>query len=278
MLWRLSFVGHSDYTLHNFNFSFQHDARWVSDNDQVSVISLFDNAFNGFGAGFGTEGSGASAPTSSGQFISLNHTDMTATLLSITYPPYNTTTLSQGNTQRLDNGNIFHGWGDVPEISEHDGSGNVILAASFANKQGSIMSYRAFSFDNWNSTPANTVPLVYSYALNDTAPTSIYSSWNGATEVATWRYYGAQKIGDDFDPIGDTAKNGFETLWVAPEFYQWVMVEAVSSGGTSLRNSSFQPTFTPSSQLVGSCTDSGCAALPTAGFLNADISAYQGTS
>lgn len=274
MLWRLSSVGHSDYTLQGFNFSFQHDARWVSDNDEMSVISLFDNAFNGFG----DAATGASASMSSGQVIALNHTDHTAKLLSITYPPYNTTSLSQGNTQLLANGNVFHGWGDVPQISEHDGDGNVILAASFANKQGTIMNYRAFSFDNWNSTPANTVPAVYSYALNTTAPTSIYTSWNGATEVATWRYYGAQNIGDNFTSIGSTPKNGFETLWTVPEFYKWVMAEAVSASGASLRNSSFQPTFTPGELLVGSCTETGCKALPTEGFVNADVSVYQGTS
>ncbi|KAK4505016.1 hypothetical protein PRZ48_002979 [Zasmidium cellare] len=274
VLWRLSFVGHSDYTLQGFNFSFQHDARWVSDNDDVSVISLFDNAFNGFG----DPATGASAPTSSGQVISLNHTDKTATLLSITYPPYNTTSLSQGNTQLLSNGNVFHGWGDVPEISEHSSNGSVILAASFANKQGSIMNYRAFTFDNWNSTPANTVPAVYSYAVNSSAPTSIYTSWNGATDVSMWRYYGAQNVGENFTSIGNTAKNGFETLWTAPEFYAWVMVEAVSGYGISLRNSSFQPTFTPSEQLLASCTETGCDALPTEGFINAGISAFQGTS
>lgn len=240
----------------------------------MSVISIFDNAWNGFG----DHATGASADMSSGMVISLNHTDNVARLLSITYPPSDTTSLSQGNTQRLANGNTFHGWGDVPEISEHDGEGNIILAASFANKQGSIMNYRAFSFDNWKSTPANTVPAVYSYALNDTAPTYIYTSWNGATEVATWRYYGAQNIGDTFDTLGDTSKSGFETLWTAPQFYRWVMVEAVSSDGTGLRNSSFQPTFVPSEQLMGACTETGCAALPTAGFINADISVFSGTS
>lgn len=274
ILWKLSFLGNSDFDIQGFNFSYQHDARWVSDDDDVSVISFFDNAWNGFG----DHDENASADMSAGMFVSLNHTDNTAKLLSITYPPYQTTSLSQGNTQVLDNGNIFHGWGDVPEISEHDSDGNVILAASFANKQAAIMSYRAFSSNNWKSTPANTVPSVYSYAENDTAPNYIYTSWNGATEVATWHYYGAQNIGEEFKYLGDTPKDGFETLWMADGFYRWVMVEAVDSDGTSLRNSSFQPTFTPSEALMSACTETGCAALPTAGFVNADISVYRGTS
>ena len=270
----MSFLKPSDFQLDGFNFSYQHDAQWISDSDEISMISLFDNAWNGWD----NPSNPATADKSAGMVISLNHTSKVAHLLSTTYPPYNTTSLSQGNTQLLDNGNIFHGWGDVPQISEHDSQGNVILAASFANKQGSIMNYRAYSFNGWNSTPANTVPSVYSYAVNDTAPTHIYTSWNGATEVATWRYYGSLNIGDSFDQIGGSLKSGFETLWVAPEYHAWVMVEAVSSDGTSLRNSSFVPTFVPSATLAGACNETGCAALPTAGFINAGISAFQGTS
>ena len=119
------------------------------------------------------------------------------------------------------------------------------------------MNYRTFSFE-WQSTPSNTKPSVYSYALNDTSPNAIYVSWNGATTVANWNFYAADAIGEEFVSIGSTGKQGFETMFRADAFHRWVMVEAVGPDGTSLRNSSFQPTFVPSEGLVKACDEFTC--------------------
>lgn len=44
IIWRLSSESSmSNYECTNFNFSMQHDARYVSENDSMTVISLFDN-------------------------------------------------------------------------------------------------------------------------------------------------------------------------------------------------------------------------------------------
>jgi hypothetical protein len=50
--WRLSCPGTdrpqpSDFECQGFNFSSQHDARFVSENDTHTVVSIFDNASNG---------------------------------------------------------------------------------------------------------------------------------------------------------------------------------------------------------------------------------------
>lgn len=234
----------------------QHDARFLSENDTHIVISLFDNASNGLNK---------TAPQSSGMVISLSHVSKTATLLSQTFAPLDGGILSdsQANSQHLPDDHVFHGWGSIGAISEHaldeNGEYETVLFATFADttRPGSVMNYRAFSFE-WQSTPSTTKPAVYSYAQNSSSPNAIYVSWNGATTVAKWRFYAADEIGEEFMLIGQNGKEGFETLFRAGEFHRWVMVEAVGPDGSSLRNSSFQPTFVPSEGLVGVCDGVGC--------------------
>ena len=130
-------------------------------------------------------------------------------MISQTFPPNDILSFSQGNSQHLENGHVFHGWGDKPWISEHNSDGEIILAGKWANE--GPMNYRAYTFP-WQSTPAFTVPAVYSYALSEDDANVVYVSWNGATTVATWRYHGAQNIGDDFELIDETGHRGFETV------------------------------------------------------------------
>lgn len=249
IIWRLSSSGQSDFKCSGFNFSFQHDARFVHESDSATIISIFDNASNGFAQ---------SSSESSGMVINLDLTNMTATLVSQTFcpKPGGILSTSQGNTQLLPNGNVFHGWGNWAYISEHNSSGDPVFFANVATDR--VMNYRAFSL-NWTSTPCCTVPEVYSYSLNASSPSHIYVSWNGATTVAKWQYYAGTTIGEPFQIIGTAAHDGFETLFVADRYWPWVRVEAIGPDGAPLRNSSFQPTFVPSSGLAGACSLEGCA-------------------
>jgi hypothetical protein len=254
IIWKLSYQGNSDFSCSNFNFSFQHDARILSENDTTTVISIFDNASNGFTT---------TTSQSSGKVIALDHTSGVATMLSNTTCPISSQGIlstSQGNTQVLsNNAGFFHSWGNNPYISEHSANGTAVLLAQFAAEK-TAQNYRAFSAD-WDATPATTVPDVYAYAVNNTASTRVYVSWNGATTVSSWRFYGAASMsGDDgFELLGQTDKAGFETFWEASGFYQWVRVEAVDAMDTGIRNSSFTGCFVPGSALEGACDESGCA-------------------
>ncbi|KAK4550572.1 hypothetical protein LTR36_000151 [Oleoguttula mirabilis] len=254
ILWQLSYQGQSDITCSGFNFSFQHDARIISENDTMTEISLFDN---------GNDCLVNTSPQSSGRFIAIDHTTGIATETRRTLSPDNISSCSQGNAQLLPDGHVFHGWGDKAWISEVDEHDNMVFAATFTHGvEVTAMNYRAFSFE-WQSTPSNTRPSVYSYALNTNAANDVYVSWNGATTVSSWRYYGCQQVGDDFDVIGTTGARGFETVWSTSKYYQWVMVEAVASDGTSLANSSFQPAFVPSQTLAQHCNQVSCPAVTT---------------
>ncbi|GAB1726493.1 hypothetical protein NU195Hw_g2418t1 [Hortaea werneckii] len=256
IIWTLSYQGRSDFECMNFNFSYQHDARIVSENDTHTDFTFFDNASNCYNQ---------TDQESSGRFITIDHETRKATQTRRVLPPGSISSCSQGNTQLLENGSVFQGWGDKSWISEHDADDNLVLAAHFTNGDAvTAMNYRAFSF-GWESTPANTKPAVYSYARTKDGANQIHVSWNGATTVATWTFYAAQEIGQEFKKIGSTGHRGFETIWTSPEYYAWIMVEAVAWDGNSLGNSSFQPTFVPSSVLIDHCDESGCQAATTFG-------------
>jgi hypothetical protein len=212
----------------NFNFTFQHDARWISENDTHDVISLFDNGSNDFNI---------SAAQSSGMVISLDLTANTATLLQRTFAPRPGGILagSQSNYQLLDNGGTFIGWGSVPAISETNADGEDVLFAEFGSY---VYNYRAYTF-NWTGRPLEDPTLVLPAQIqNSSSPITAYVSWNGATEVQTWRFWGSINNQSGFETLGEVQKNGFETSWTNSTYIPFVFAEALASDGTSLGNSS----------------------------------------
>ncbi|EKG11204.1 Arylsulfotransferase [Macrophomina phaseolina MS6] len=251
IIWTLSAGGpYTDFACTNFNFSYQHDARFVSENATHTLLSLYDNASNGFNT---------TSPASSSMLIALDHTTHQANLLSrITAPTQSGGILSssQGNTQRLPNGNIFNGWGNVDALSEHKADGTPLLYATWGAYP--VMNYRAWSF-NWTAAP-KTLPAVYAFAKNntDSARTALFVSWNGATEVKSWRFLGGDDKGSVGTVLGETEKAGFETGFMADGFSAWVAVEALDEGGNVLAKSEALRTFVPNALYADSCDEVGC--------------------
>lgn len=187
--------------------------------------------------------------------IAINNATNQATLLqSIIAPNGGCLSASQGNFQQLPNGNSFFGWGSDAAISEHAADGSPVLLASFATT--GAMNYRAYKF-NWTATPVGK-PAFYSYAHNNTAPTTYYASWNGATEVASWRFYSSSSLAGPFTLLGNHAKVGFETMFTVPSYQTFSIVEAVGANGSGIANSSAIGTFVPGAALAASCTDTQC--------------------
>jgi len=252
IIWRLG------GTLSNFsfsgglNFSFQHDARFREENATTAIISLFDNASNGFNQ---------SSRYSSGMIVRLDYLNNTATLLQDFVAPDQFISASQGNLQLLgpnpdwQNSNKFIGWGSNAYISEYASDGRMVLQGHFATT--GAMNYRAFKH-NFTSNPTDA-PVLYAYAHNERAGTSFWASWNGATEVARWRIYGSASSTGPWAVIDTFDKNGFETLLSVPEYYQWSIVESLDTSGNALRNSSRAVrTFVPGPQLASLCDAMAC--------------------
>ena len=107
--------------------------------------------------------------------------------------------------QPLQGGNTFVGWGSEPYFSEYSPSGKLLLEASFP---GSDLSYRA-TVEPWVGLPL-TAPA--GAARQADGRTTVYASWNGATQVVSWRVLaGSRPAPARLAVVTSTAKSGFET-------------------------------------------------------------------
>ena len=89
---------------------------------------------------------------------------------------------SQGNMQTLADGNTVVGYGGVPAISEYATDGSLLFDAHLPFD---MSFYRAFRFP-WSGRPLSP-PAVLASLNNTGEETIVHASWNGATEVASWR-------------------------------------------------------------------------------------------
>ena len=97
---------------------------------------------------------------------------------------------SQGNMQTLAGREHVVGYGGVPAISEYAAGGSLLFDAHLPFD---MSFYRAFRFP-WAGRPATPPAVVAS--LNDTGEeTIVHASWNGASEVASWRVLAGPQAG-----------------------------------------------------------------------------------
>ncbi|KAJ5623776.1 hypothetical protein N7510_000085 [Penicillium lagena] len=260
VIWRLHGADPSFKNI-NFSFSQQHDARWLYENATHTVLSLYNNGDNGFNQ---------THAFSSGMVILIDHVDNTATQIRDYGPPGKEMhSSSQGNLQRLPNQNVVMGWGNNPFISEHTEDGELVMWARYTFSN-TIMNYRAQKFE-WDSDPSDS-PALWSYARSPepSSPTSFYVSWNGATRVKTWRFYGAANMTGPYTFLDEVNKTGFETEYTNASFYTWTKVEAIDRNGDVLRTSHRKYTFVPSPELRESCRKKTCLDAPSFGFPGED--------
>jgi Arylsulfotransferase (ASST) len=198
-------------------FAFQHDVRLHTDTDPT--VTLFDD--------------GAGPPKvhsqSRGITVRLDAKAMTATLVSEDVHEPSLAASFEGNVQALSDGNSFVGWGQQPYFTEFDSQGQMVFDGRFV---GSNSSYRAYRFP-WTGTPSGA-PAVAASTSGST--TNVYVSWNGATQVASWRVL-AGPAPDALEAAATANKQGFETqipIAAAP----YVAVQALDDAGGTLGTSS----------------------------------------
>ncbi|MBT2533015.1 aryl-sulfate sulfotransferase [Arthrobacter sp. ISL-48] len=193
-------------------FAWQHDARRRS----ATLISVFDNHF-------AEETSG----TSRGLLLAVDEEAKTVTLKQ-EFANAGHGGNAEGNVQLLANGNVMVGWGADPSATEFTADGTAVFeAAGLGNG-----CYRVYRFP-WTAQP-DTPP---SMAVKNGAGQSIqvFASWNGATEVASWRVL----TGPDSSALaaaGTVPRSGFETM-VAVASAKYAAVQALASDGSVLGTS-----------------------------------------
>jgi Arylsulfotransferase (ASST) len=174
--------------------AWQHDARQQPD----GAITFFDNgAFP------------AVHRESRAIELALDPTTRTATLVR-SYEHQNALVAgSQGNVQALANGDWMVGWGQAGYLSEVNPAGQVLFNAHLPPDWES---YRTFALP-WSGQPAEPPALAVmagSGGGGSPAGATVYASWNGATEVASWRVL-AGSSSQALAPVAAAAKSGFET-------------------------------------------------------------------
>jgi hypothetical protein len=216
IVWRLG-GKESTFTIgQGANFAWQHDAEMLAD----GTVSVFDN-----------EDTPPEAAESRAVDIALDMATNSATLVTqCLYPGQGILTPSQGDVQQLSNGDDFIGWGQAGAVSELSPSGALTFDMHLATPANS---YRAFRYA-WDTEPLTAPALVA--ASPGRASTELYTSWNGATDVAAWRVLAGRSL-RKLTTVGTFQSTGFETAISAPTTAPYIEVQALSATGTVLRAS-----------------------------------------
>ena len=250
ILWRLGGVK-SSFNLDGFNFSRQHDAQWLDSNGGNEVISFLDNASD-----LDTQ----TSSFSSALIVELDKTTMTAHLRQRFERPDRKLSRLRGNFQHLPTGNFFATWSDNAVISEHDAKGCLLMEAHFQSER--FVTYRAYTFE-FKGSP-NEPPVLKAFAFGAdraTSTTVYYVSWNGATEVAKWRFFSKGESSRDQIFRGDTQRTGFETTFHTRGYYERVFAEAIDADGSVLGTTDYCTVTPPGHWKPAGDTDKSDSAL-----------------
>lgn len=168
-------------------FSWQHHARFFHDNE--NELTFFDNHAL-------TTTHDCTRDCSRGLHIRLDTTStaaMTAQIVREYRHPRSLQAQSQGSVQPLadGSGNVLVGWGRCPSFTEHAADGEAVMDVQFSpwhteSNTIALDNYRAYRMD-WTATPGWN-PDVMTRTGEDDGVTTVYASWNGATEVKAWAF------------------------------------------------------------------------------------------
>jgi len=215
VLWRLG-GRRSDFALgEGVEFAYQHDARLHANGE----LTLFDNA--------SSDQDDAGDVHSRGLVLALDEDAKQATLVRQYAHPTDILSVSQGNMQVLPNGNVFIGWGSAPVFSEFDPEGNLVFNGRMPRAGTSYRAYRC----PWVGIPAEPPAVVAEAGLG--SEVTVYASWNGATEVATWEVVAGAAPGE-LVPVGSGERTGFETAITVETDGAYVAVQALGADGAIL--------------------------------------------
>lgn len=150
-----------------------------------------------------------------------------------------------GSTQRLPNGGYFVGWGgDMPYFSGFGPPSSSLKAPLLLDGRlpPGWFSYRAFVSDWTGDPPLTDLALVVRPAGATAGRWDTFVSWNGATEVSSWRL-SAGPSEAAVAPVKVVARTGFETRATidvpaaTTASSPWFQVEALDATGTVLGKS-----------------------------------------
>jgi hypothetical protein len=202
-------------------FAWQHDPEAV-DHD---VVRIFDN-----------EAGPTILPRSRVIWLRRDLRTLSATLVRSFEHPDGLSAASQGNSQALDNGDTFVGWGQTGRVSEIDAGGNLLFDASVPPGDDT---YRAYRFP-WHAHL--TTPPTATAVRNGDGTITVHAIWNGATDVARWFVIGGARP-EALWPLGFADWNGLDTtITITSDARQVAVVAQDDDGRLVGRSEPVQPT------------------------------------
>jgi EmrB/QacA subfamily drug resistance transporter len=184
------------------DFQWQHDVQLYKDSPYATVFD--DHCCQITGGGTYVSATGPSR----GLVLKLDLPARSATLAGQYTHGSSFDSEYMGSIQPLANGNELVGWGSQPFFSEYDTAGRLLLDAVLPRPD---ISYRA-RLAQWVGLPGYP-PM--GAARNRGGRTTVYASWNGATQVVSWRVLGGASAGR-LQVVAPAAKSGFETAIPVP--------------------------------------------------------------
>jgi hypothetical protein len=215
----------------NAQFQWQHDVELHRGN----VVTVFDDAC----CGIKSISNGAAqfflpAPSPRGLVLRLNTATHTGSLASSYSPNKKFNTAFLGNIQQLPGGNVSIGWGSQPFFSEYSSKGNLLLDAVWPKPD---LNYRTY-VQRWTATPFFP-PSGAVRASRGKA--TIYASWDGATQVASWRVLGGSSA-NKLKSVASKNRSGFETVIPLTSSFKVYKVQALDSRHHVIGTSNAFPT------------------------------------
>ena len=244
IVWRLGGKT-SDFHFQSEDATFrrQHYAKFMSQNDSHTVISMFDNSVGN------APNDDFEHARSRGLILALrtDTTPMTAEVVQTYELSERRRIRAKGDMQILPNNNAFICWSKRSELSEHSSDGKVLMDAAF--KPDHVDTYRGYKFP-WVGLPA-TPPDLKSFTdlSGKVSNTTVYVSWNGATEVRTWNVYGTNSSDDDVRLVTSAKRQGFETMLTFDGYAGSIYAEALDVGGNVLGRSGTFKTIVPAPEV-----------------------------
>lgn len=228
---------------YNQRFSGQHDVKVLESKELRAKISMLDNAWR--------PGRDKQSNDYSRGLIVMVRMDRDRARVLSEYPhPSGELVHGRGSMQVLENGNAFCGFTQHAFIAEYAHDGRLLMEAQVRPNTRSYRSYK----HTWVGRPV-LPPDVYSVAFPDEEgkdfKTVIYVSWNGATEVMTWKFYAAKANGSKGKLLASAPKTGFETSITHEGYASQVIAEAIDRDGNVIGTSDITTTIRPTGLIDG---------------------------
>ena len=192
VLWKLGGKDNDFTFVNDTGFSYQHDIRRLENGH----ITLFDN---------GNPRDDFPRPTPYSRAVEYEIDEVTKVITRVWEYRSDPDIYGffMGNVQRLPNGNTFIGWGGPATIGSAVTPGGEVALEMRIDQWIYGYNYRWFRFP-WVGRPS-TLPALVSRG------DALYFSWNGATEISSYRVEGSATFTGSFSTIDTPIRAGFET-------------------------------------------------------------------